>query len=229
MNKFLLLFYLASFSLSAFANNKMVVGTDDRIQIKKKNKIEAHESIGIVYYRDKGKTYSCTGTIIAPKVVITAAHCIEPSFDIYFIPGQISRIWGGLNKTSKNAVKAKITRIFPGYYYDDPTKGDLGLLIFHNEFKVKPLALSTQYAQNEVVSIAGYPEDKPLGTLWEGTGEIDGASYTIDTYGGQSGSALRNKDNEIIGIHSHAVFRKQKNFACMLTPEHIEFIEKYIE
>ena len=64
--------------------------------------------------------------------------------------------------------------------------------------------------------------------MWEDSGQIDGASYTIDTFGGQSGSALRNERDEIIGVHSHAIYGQKKNFACLIKQEHMAFIEKFM-
>ncbi|MFA5584000.1 MAG: trypsin-like serine protease, partial [Bacteriovoracaceae bacterium] len=180
MKNLFFLLLLSTYSFSAMANNKMVVGSDDRVQVKKKDKTLAHESIGLIFYQHRNSIYACTGTVIAPKVVLTAAHCIEPFADIYFIPGQVSRIWGQLSKNTKNAVKAKRGHRFPEYTKKNPHNTDLGVIVFEKEFSVAPLPLSTQYTTNERVTISGYPDDKKQGTLWEDSGFLNGVSYTID-------------------------------------------------
>ena len=65
--------------------------------------------------------------------------------------------------------------------------------------------------QGRLVSICGYPGDKPAGTMWITGGEITKVnpktlSYMIDTFGGQSGSPVYTWWKgywTVVGVHGH--------------------------
>jgi glutamyl endopeptidase len=72
-------------------------------------------------------------------------------------------------------------------------------------------ALSDADLQNLLVNNAGYPGDKPFGTMWFNAGVITQVTarrlqYMIDTFGGQSGSSiwrLQNGLRHAVGIHGY--------------------------
>lgn len=52
-------------------------------------------------------------------------------------------------------------------------------------------------------------------------------SYTIDTFGGQSGTpVLDNKTNKVIGVHSAGSKTNQKNYGAALDPLIILFVKR---
>lgn len=96
---------------------------------------------------------------------------------------------------------------------------------------------SDQQLNGRAVAIAGYPGDKPAGTMWDGAGNLVGGSeeflfYQISTYGGNSGSAVRTlfanvpapTVPRIVGVHVAGSAALNANFACRLTEEKIERI-----
>jgi V8-like Glu-specific endopeptidase len=71
--------------------------------------------------------------------------------------------------------------------------------------------LSTSSLRNLLINNSGYPADKPFGTQWFNAGRISRVTdrklfYMVDTYGGQSGSAIwrfRNGQRHAVGIHGY--------------------------
>jgi V8-like Glu-specific endopeptidase len=65
--------------------------------------------------------------------------------------------------------------------------------------------------RNLLINNSGYPADKPFGTQWFNAGRISRVTdrklfYMVDTYGGQSGSAIwrfRNGQRHAVGIHGY--------------------------
>lgn len=227
--KTLLTFTLLLSSLSSYAIDKMVIGKDNRHQIKERNKQEIHDSIGILV--ETGKDENCTGTIIGPRHVLTATHCIGSGRNLNFIPGNVKRLPNKLSVLlPKSAIKAKTAIPFPGFSQDTDKETDLSVVIFESDLPGRPVAVSLFQDAGQIVTVAGYPSDKTLGTLWEDSGIIEeDGSYTLDTFGGQSGSAVRNQNNEIIGVHILSNQYYQKNYAMVFKQKHIDFINDVLK
>lgn len=98
--------------------------------------IEAHE----------GRSgFSCTGSVVAPRVVLTAAHCVEDLERGGFTPPNSYAV--ATNTTSpgqalrENVFRVVETHVFPGF---DPgsLRGDAGILILDRPTSAPPLALA---------------------------------------------------------------------------------------
>jgi hypothetical protein len=84
--------------------------------------------------------------------------------------------------------------------------------------------------------ITGYPGDKPSGTMWD-TGPCDEWLYKCgtpkilrhqcDTYGGMSGSAIRDGEDQIIGVHYGG--GRTVNFGVAIDIEHLAHIQWILE
>ena len=229
--KTLLTFFMLSFALNSFANEKMVIGKDDRHQIKAKNKEEVHESIGLLIKGNGKKGEFCTATIIGPRHIITATHCIGSGNNLHFIPGQMNWIATRLeDRLPKAAIRAKRAYPFPGFSSQNQKQTDLSVIIFEEDFLARPIPFALFDHIDETVTVTGYPSDKKLGTMWEDSGIISGeGTYTLDTFGGQSGSAVRNKNNEIIGIHIYSNEKFKINQSVVFKQEHIDFINEHLK
>jgi secreted trypsin-like serine protease len=117
--------------------------------------IEAHQ----------GKTgFSCTGTVVAPRVILTAAHCIEDLERGGFTPAQQYAVATGTTTPSKalreNVFRVAETHVYPGF---DPggLHGDAGVLILDRPTAAPPIAMAGSgdvalYEGGAPVQLAGW-------------------------------------------------------------------------
>ncbi|MBS1882245.1 MAG: serine protease [Actinobacteria bacterium] len=111
--------------------------------------------------------YACTGTVVAPRVVLTAGHCVEDIESSSITePTKIAVATGvsNLQKIARDQISA-VTQVlaYPGF---DPSKlqGDAGLLILAEPVAAPPIALATPaeaslYEAGDELTIAGWGID----------------------------------------------------------------------
>ncbi len=108
--------------------------------------------------------FACTGTVVAPRVVLTAAHCVESvETGTFSKPGEYAVAIGVANPKqaqAENVFEVVDTHVFPSF---DPgvVHGDAAVLILSRPTAAPPLALAGQaeaglYEGGALVSVAGW-------------------------------------------------------------------------
>jgi secreted trypsin-like serine protease len=111
--------------------------------------------------------YACTGTVVAPRVILTAGHCVEDIESSSIVEPSLIAVATGVSNL-KHIPPTNVSRVEkvlanPGF---DPTKlhGDAGLLILSTPVTAPPIALATSadaalYEPGDQLTVAGWGID----------------------------------------------------------------------
>jgi secreted trypsin-like serine protease len=134
-------------------------------------------SLAFIEAREGKGGFACTGTVVAPRVVLTAAHCVESIEHGILTSAGSYALATGVTKpseaTGENIFRVTEAHVFPGF---DPgaLRGDAGILILDRPTTAPPIALAGPddgplYAGGATVHLAGWgltranAEDEPAG------------------------------------------------------------------
>ena len=196
-----------------------VHGPDDRVQIQNTGDYPWRAHASLFRTAADGSGWIGSGTFIGPRTVLTAGHCVHvkgsgvPGRDgwmrqIQVMPGRNGNALPFGSKTSSTF------RSVTGWTQSGNQEYDYGVIILPATFNngwFGFINLNDGALVNTVGNIAGYPGDKPGGTLWYAARKIAAVGprkvhYDIDTAGGQSGSGVYrflNHDRHVFGVHAY--------------------------
>jgi trypsin len=126
-------------------------------------------SLAFIEAREGKSGFACTGTVVAPRVVLTAAHCVE-NLDrgLLTAAGSYALATGVTSPEEaqpENVFRVSEAHVFPGF---DPgsLRGDAAILVLDRPTTAPPIALAGSadaglYAGGAAVQLAGWGLTRP--------------------------------------------------------------------
>jgi V8-like Glu-specific endopeptidase len=193
------------------------------------------------YFGEKNEWISYgSGTLIGPNTVLTAAHVIYnfggKANYVEFIPA-INK-----NDTPYGIINAKKIFYPAEFVESEGANEDYGILILDQEIGEKTgffgiSVLKPEMLKKKKYYLYGYPEDlcPNYDEMWGANFPIDKVEedniyYRVDTYGGQSGSAIYyEKDGNyfVVGVHTGGDDKGDYNVGILLTEKRIRCIKEW--
>jgi V8-like Glu-specific endopeptidase len=194
---------------------KTVLGKDDRTLVTNTT-VKPMKSMTKLYMTyPNGKTYGCSGAMIAAKYTLTAGHCIySPQDGGWATKVEVIPAMDGTYKPYGSAFATNL-RSFSGWIKHQDSNADMALITLDRAIGnttgwLNFTSLPSVNGVNAIVT--GYPGDRDKGVkLYTHSAKIRTStakriSYPIDTAAGQSGSPVYQKSQNnqftIFGVHT---------------------------
>uniref|UniRef100_UPI0035CB1537 trypsin-like serine peptidase n=1 Tax=uncultured Hymenobacter sp. TaxID=170016 RepID=UPI0035CB1537 len=198
-----------------FEAQEVIIEEDDRVQITNTTDLPYKRICHLSIKAGDGSSYLGTGFFIGPRTILTAGHCVY----IHEHGGWPQQIIVSPGRNGANKPFGQFTatnfRSVAGWVNNQSRDHDYGVIQLAKSDRVSPEMgtfgfgmFSDQALRNKQLSTAGYPGDKPAGTMMFHSRKATDLTprtiiYDIDTMGGQSGSAVYDEKRVVVGIHTN--------------------------
>lgn len=229
------------------------LGADDRRLLRDKPQQFPWQAAGQLSIKDEaGNSYTCTGALVGPSTVLTAAHCVYDA-----ITGRYYKdVWfrAGLNapETPYRPVRWKYATTYKEWRDRRDVNYDLALVTLQ-----QPLGDLVGYLgytfkcgpRNMTLTTVGYPSDKgALGSAYEQRCSVESGfdacrgdrpwtsetgpfqQHYCDSAMGQSGASMWDANYRVrmvLNAESRSCNKLCKNYGVLINPDHFQFIKRY--
>lgn len=220
---------------------EVVIGRDDRVRVNNTKVVPWKRICHLKIQAGNGKSYLGTGFFIGPRTIITAGHCVY----IHGQGGWVRQIVVTPGRNESQAPFGTYTatsfRSVRGWVIGKSRDYDYGAIILPRNAAI-PSGIgafgfghySDQFLRDKRLNTAGYPGDKPSGTMWFHGRKAKSFTprtivYDTDTAGGQSGSAVwfRGNDGKRIAVGIHTNGAPSGNSATRITKAVFENLKRW--
>ena len=178
------------------------------------------DNLGVIALATElGKSHLCTGVLISPKVVVSAAHC-------YKSPNETYIVYGCDNIKHDECIRVKVESIHnhPQYKFAFNSGNDIAVFLTEEPIDLPPVKIANKkHYKDEVVKAVGFgARNNNSGIIYDGIGTVkDEYLFEIsaklkkqtDPNPGDSGGPiliLENGEYKVLGILSRIILNKKK-------------------
>lgn len=225
-----------------------VIGADERVAVINTTTFPERTVVQILFESGFGQSL-CSGTMVSPDTVLTAAHCIHsgtilgrPYSDFLVIPAR------NTGSSPFGECRARQAFVLAGWTSsltaEDSRYYDLGALKLDCQVGEATgwlgVALLDEDQLGTPTVVRGYANDKsPPGRQWQSEDSLRilwdlKGFYQNDTYGGTSGAPvyLATDDTMLVGVHTNGLHGEppwsEHNAFTRITPERLARITQWI-
>lgn len=229
----------AASSSEPFDASSTIFPPDDRLQVTDTTVAPFRAIVHLRFFRGGVRLRQCSGTMVAPNAVLTAAHCVTGGQPYVWADAvEVSPGRDGDRQPFGSAMGVSFS--LAGGWLDGQPDLDIALIHlsedpFHGA-TAPPMtiaAMPIDYFTGRLLELAGYPADRPAGTMWRTT-FTDAVATNVrintraDATPGQSGSPLFERNGgEFLVTGVYSIQTAGENVAVRITPPLLEALLGY--